>query len=362
MNHSAVVPAAAGLALRLQNFMASAAVVTLACALYALDPHNRPQLLHLFGFTAFSFTGMQFLVAAALAYTALLGVHYLATAHPAPSKSLRFLHVTAAFVRSPWARWRQGLSAADRLAVLTTALKGFFGPLMVMSLMVFCMNAVTNGVAIVHSGVALADFSDMFDRYGFWFLMQAVLFIDVLLFTVGYLVELPSLGNQIRSVDSTLLGWGSAILCYPPFNKLTSALLGSPVSDFPQFDNPTAHLALNLLMIALMGIYASASVALGFKASNLTHRGIIARGPYRVIRHPAYVCKNMAWWIGSIPLVAVSFAQSTVDGVLAVASMAGWSMLYVLRALTEEDHLRRVDGEYAAYAAKVRYRFIPGLY
>ena len=34
----------------------------------------------------------------------------------------------------------------------------------------------------------------------------------------------------------------------------------------------------------------------------------------------------------------------------------------LLRALTEEDHLRRVDGEYAASAAKVRYRFIPGVY
>ena len=40
----------------------------------------------------------------------------------------------------------------------------------------------------------------------------------------------------------------------------------------------------------------------------------------------------------------------------------GWSTLYVLRALTEEDHLRSVDSEYAAYAEKVRYRFIPGVY
>ena len=41
--------------------------------------------------------------------------------------------------------------------------------------------------------------------------------------------------------------------------------------------------------------------------------------------------------------------------------MLAWTMLYVLRALTEEDHLRKVDGDYAAYAASVRYRFIPGL-
>jgi len=50
-------------------------------------------------------------------------------------------------------------------------------------------------------------------------------------------------------------------------------------------------------------------------------RGIVARGPYALIRHPAYVCKNMAWWIGSLPLVGVAFAQSWLDGVLAVASV-----------------------------------------
>ena len=48
-------------------------------------------------------------------------------------------------------------------------------------------------------------------------------------------------------------------------------------------------------------------------------------------------------------------------GAQALASVVGWTLLYALRALTEEEHLRSVDGEYAAYAARVRYRFIPGL-
>jgi protein-S-isoprenylcysteine O-methyltransferase Ste14 len=52
---------------------------------------------------------------------------------------------------------------------------------------------------------------------------------------------------------------------------------------------------------------------------------------------------------------------STYAGMLALGSMLGWALLYVLRAITEEDHLRSVDGDYAAYAARVRYRFIPGL-
>ncbi len=103
-------------------------------------------------------------------------------------------------------------------------------------------------------------------------------------------------------------------------------------------------------------------MALGFKASNLTHRGIVARGPYALVRHPAYTSKNLAWWIGAISSVTAAFSHSLLDGIQAIASVIGVTMLYVLRALTEEDHLRSVDGECSAYAAKVRYRFIPGLY
>jgi protein-S-isoprenylcysteine O-methyltransferase Ste14 len=69
----------------------------------------------------------------------------------------------------------------------------------------------------------------------------------------------------------------------------------------------------------------------------------------------------MAWWIGALPVLSGAFTQSLFDGLTVVATVMGWSLLYVLRAVTEEDHLRSVDGEYAAYAARVRYRFIPGM-
>jgi protein-S-isoprenylcysteine O-methyltransferase Ste14 len=110
-----------------------------------------------------------------------------------------------------------------------------------------------------------------------------------------------------------------------------------------------------------MAIYTSASIALNFKASNLTHRGIIARGPYRYIRHPAYVCKNLAWWIGLMPALLVALETSLTSTLMTFGSMFGWSVIYYMRALTEEDHLRSVDGEYDAYCQKVKYRFIPAV-
>ncbi|OGB30329.1 MAG: hypothetical protein A3F78_09390 [Burkholderiales bacterium RIFCSPLOWO2_12_FULL_61_40] len=348
-------------ALRVMNLAASAALVALACAIYLGSPYNTVQLTQLYGPPSMLFRGDHFLQAAALVYAVLLALYYLAERSPRPSKSLRFFQVAWAFLRAPAATWRQGLTSEQRLAVLATLLKGFFGPMMVVSLMDFCMGAWVHALAILATGGLWAHFGQVFNRHGFWFAMQLILFVDVLVFTVGYLVESPRLGNEIRSVDPTWLGWAVAMVCYPPFNQVTVAILGSYKSEFPTYDNPTVHLVMNLLLLLLMALYASASVALGLKASNLTYRGIVARGPYAVVRHPAYTCKNMAWWIGSAPLVAAAFGQSLWLGLQALGSVLGWTLIYTMRALTEEDHLRRVDGDYALYAQRVRYRFLPGL-
>lgn len=349
------------LALRLKNTVASAAVVVLACAAYGLAPFHQAFLQRLFGPPSIAFTGHQFLAWAAAAYIVVLAIYLMTESDPGTSKSLRFFRVLGRWVRAPVVSFRNGLSAEDRLAVLTTLLKSFFGPWMTLSLMGHCMGAWASGTAILEAGLPEGSFRAMFDLFGFWFLFQAILFVDVVFFTVGYLVESRRLGNEIRSVDPTLVGWAAALLCYPPFNEITRSVLGAQNETFPQFDNTTIHVTLNLLMLALLAGYASASAALGLKASNLTHRGIVARGPYAIVRHPAYACKNLAWWIGSVPLVSLAFSQSLFAGFLSVASVVGWTGIYVLRALTEEDHLRRVDGEYDEYAAKVRYRFIPGL-
>lgn len=347
--------------LRWANALASMAVVLLACGIYAASPFNARQMSARYGPPMLSFGGREFLFSTAAVYAMLLLLYAQFTRHTVISKSLRFWRLVLAFARQPVRTWKAGLPSEDRLALLTTLLKVFFAPLMVMSLMGFCMSAWINGSALLSLGWENAAARVVFDRFGFWFLMQAILFVDVLVFTVGYLVESPRLGNQIRSVDPTWLGWAVTLACYPPFNQVTVRLIGSQVSDFPRFDDATVHLSLNLLLLVLMAVYAAASVAMGWKASNLTHRGIVAHGPYAIVRHPAYVCKNMAWWIGALPLVLAAFDRGLGAGLTAIASVVAWSAIYVMRALTEEAHLRSVDPGYDAYAARVRYRFIPGL-
>src|SRR5437867_4969428 len=109
MDHSATAPAPSVLPLRLKNFGASAAIVVIAAAVYGLAPYNQRQLDTLYGSSRFSFTGAQFLVAAALTYIALLGAYFIGLREPVPSKSLRFLRIAAAALRSPAMLRRRGL-------------------------------------------------------------------------------------------------------------------------------------------------------------------------------------------------------------------------------------------------------------
>jgi protein-S-isoprenylcysteine O-methyltransferase Ste14 len=298
----------------------------------------------------------------ALLYFAALALFYLLERSPTESKSVAFFRVLARFARAPLRTWRQGLSPHERLAVLATLLKAFFAPIMAMALVAHFGRMAETGLALAEEPWnAYSTFKTLLDSNLFWFVFSAIMLVDLFWFTVGYLVELPQLRNEIRSVDSTWLGAGSALICYVPFNLATSAILGWYVDEFPKFGSSDLHVALNAVLLVLMAVYAWASIALGFKASNLTHRGVVAKGPYAFVRHPAYTCKNIAWWIGSLPAISLAFGVSAWAGVSAIASVVGWTMIYILRALTEEDHLKRVDGEYAAYAQQVRYRFIPGV-
>lgn len=296
-------------------------------------------------------------------YGVLLLLYYLSEKQPKLSKSVYCLQALKRMIRTPFQVYRNGLDPEERLGILSILLKGFFAPLMVAWLLDHTVEMLNNGLSIFnHLDLLSSEFLSVFNKHGFWFLFQAILFLDVFFFTLGYLIELPHLNNTIRSVDPTLLGWAIALACYPPFNNIVGRVLSWDITEFPQFSNPVVHIGANLLILLLMAIYASGSVALNFKGSNLTHRGIIASGPYRIVRHPAYTCKNLAWWIGSLPSISANLHTSSFwDLSLLLASMVGWTSIYVLRALTEEDHLRKVDGDYDNYCQKVRYRFIPGV-
>lgn len=119
------------------------------------------------------------------------------------------------------------------------------------------------------------------------------------------------------------------------------------------------HFGVNIILLLSLAIFSWASVALGFKASNLTNRGIVTHGPYAFVRHPAYAAKTFAWLLGALPAIAVAVANGWRDALYVIVVFGGWTSIYIMRALTEERHLLMLNNGYAQYIRKVPYRFIP---
>lgn len=204
-----------------------------------------------------------------------------------------------------------------------------------------------------------ADFAALFSsasytlpnvRWGLDLAYDAVFIVDCGWAFFGYITESRFLGNKTKSVEPTGLGWAAAIFCYPPFNSVLGTYAPF-LGKSPHYHSEVIDLVFKALIIGFFTIYASATVAFGAKFSNLTNRGIVTRGLYRFIRHPAYTCKCIAWWLEQLPTITVATA----------ISLVALCCVYALRAFTEEKHLSQ-DPAYREYKKKVRWAAIPGLF
>ena len=240
------------------------------------------------------------------------------------------------------------ISKTEKRALLFSIVKFYFIPMMLTFLVgnYDSFRGALNGLGPVNQLFTVGNFNNLV--YPMFFALFLV--IDTGFFAFGYIFESGRLKNSLRSVEPTILGWLVLLLCYPPFNGLVGNYVPWYGNDYASFASPTATFWLRLVALLLMGFYASASVALGPKASNLTNRGIVDYGAYRIVRHPAYISKNLAWWISLLPVLSLP----------AIGGMLVWSFIYFMRAITEERHLS-ADPDYVAYCKKVKYRFIPGL-
>ena len=183
-------------------------------------------------------------------------------------------------------------------------------------------------------------------------------FIDLCYASVGYMTNLKMFNTQTRTAEPTLLGWAVTIVCYWPF----WAVLFYPY--FFRYDSAhrwlkccTAGSAVWYVwagaIILLELLYALATVAGGIRFSNLTYRGLWNTGPYRWTKHPAYVFKNLSWWLISVPFLLNTWQIAVKGSVL----LLGLNVIYYLRARTEERHLSHYP-EYVAYALAMNDRSI----
>jgi len=241
------------------------------------------------------------------------------------------------------------ITKQEKVTTLFIIVKIFFLPIM--------LNFFLNNFQVVKSQFTnLPTLTSLlsinsFNLLLFPLIMSLIFMLDTLYFSFGYSTDAKFLGNKIRSVEPTILGWLVALACYPPFNSLVTGYTFwySDIYILPTSILTTFALRITTLIFFL--IYLSATFALGTKCSNLTNRGIITRGPYSIIRHPAYISKVLIWWLVIIPIMSWT----------AFLSMLVWSVIYHLRTVTEERHLSQ-DREYIEYKQKVKYRYIPYIY
>ena len=191
-------------------------------------------------------------------------------------------------------------------------------------------------------------FSNGMSLYHFFY--ELAYSIDLLFCVVGYSVTLRALDSQIRSTEPTLFGWLVALLCYQPFFSVIGAYYLHYDDDL-YWDNwllpfPILRGIWATVIIVLLFVYGFSTVSFGLRFSNLTYRGIITSGPYRYSRHPAYLSKNLSWWLISVPWVSNQSWDAALRNCLALGLI---NLVYFLRARTEERHLSR-DPDYVAYA------------
>lgn len=233
-------------------------------------------------------------------------------------------------------RWLQ----SDLQVLLAWAVKAFFLPLM---------------LAWSYTWFMQATDTQFLDSSGWmpWFTggIAWLYAIDTAFGTIGYMSTSRRIGAEIRSVDATWLGWLSALVCYPPLSLVVLRQWLEYKDGFEWdawlFDAPALKAAWAIAIILLTAIYTWSTVVFGPRFSNLTHRGIITSGPYKYSKHPAYICKNLSWWLISVPFVASAGTTTAAVNCLALLGVNG---IYWLRAKTEERHLMN-DPEYKQYAA-----------
>ena len=225
------------------------------------------------------------------------------------------------------------------------AVKGFFLAFMISIVPGNWSNVIRPSAAeIVANPVSLS----------FW-LISAMFLIDVSFATVGYVLTMKPLDAHIRSANPYAAGWMAALICYPPFILM---YVGGPLDYHTGnmgesswtywFEGYPVVMAVTGIVLALLtAIYAWATVAFGLRFSNLTHRGILTHGPYAWTKHPAYVSKNLFWWLATLPFLATS--GNPVDMIRNTVVLAMVSGVYYWRARTEERHLM-ADPAYRDYA------------
>lgn len=235
-------------------------------------------------------------------------------------------------------KWSQVDRPILKNYLLGWLVKGFFLPLML-------AGAVEHLELLLKEGVNWGSFGYLYSTS-----LNLILGLDVIFGAVGYILTLRITDSHIRSPEPTCMGWVSALICYMPLSGFfwSTFLKYKAETNWGEWLSPYPILFISwgFIIIVLHVVYVWSTLSFGCRFSNLTNRGIIVDGPYRYMKHPAYVSKNIAWWLMAVPFVAHSTWQ---EALRACICLGLTNFIYVLRAWTEERHLMK-DPAYRVYS------------
>lgn len=185
--------------------------------------------------------------------------------------------------------------------------------------------------------------------------INGLFLIDICFGTLGYVMGLRFLDTHIRTANPYLSAWVVALICYPPF-----VVMGNQgpldyrdgLEWFFWIDgNELLLWVWGAVLVLFTAVYAWSTVIFGLRFSNLTHRGIITNGPYRFSKHPAYISKNIFWWLVHVPFFSSAGVEEALRNSILLVLV---NVIYYLRAITEEKHLLSdpVYQEYAQWIAE----------
>ena len=171
--------------------------------------------------------------------------------------------------------------------------------------------------------------------------------IAALNLTAGTLFLLRRTPSDVASLRDSALCLGSVIMG------------GVALKMAPPVDAWNMWPALAFAVCGLLAIGSLAALGQSF-AVFPSYRGLVQRGPFRLIRHPIYACETLM--IACCSVAGVMAAQADPAAVtLSIAPTLLALVLVIVRIRIEEDHLTQAS-PYAAYREQVRWRLLPGIW
>ena len=191
----------------------------------------------------------------------------------------------------------------------------------------------------------------------FYLLMQGSMSTRLAFWLLKHNPEL--LKDRMTFLKPSVKDWDKVIV-------ILSTVMVVPLYCLPGLDvvrNRWSHMPFTLKCAGFAGIFLSFALIQGVMRANpylsriveiQMERGhhVITTGPYRYVRHPMYV--GVIVWLLCFPLALGSWT-SFIPSVYLIGLM-------VVRTGLEDRTLQEELEGYAAYARKVRYRLIPGIW